>query len=89
MRNGHCGLRIADCGDCGLQSRTAAYSNPHPSIIRNPQSAIHSHSAIRTPHSAINPHSAIRNPQFRHHPVTAPNDADDTSRAYFASTPVG
>jgi len=37
--------------------------------------------------SAINPHSAILNPQC-HYPVTAPNDADDTSFAYLASTPL-
>jgi len=34
-----------------------------------------------------NQKSAIKNQQFRDYPVTAPVAAEDTSRAYFASTP--
>jgi hypothetical protein len=44
---------------------------------------------LEDPEHPANP----ENPEYsenpaNHHPVTAPIDADDTSRAYFASTPV-
>jgi hypothetical protein len=39
------------------------------------------------PNQQSNQQSAIKNQQFHDHPVTAPVAAEETSRAYFASTP--